>query len=655
MVAPAVSIFRGFQRVRRIHPCEGVLVKVCMNRFALSLRRNRLLGAATLIAAGVVFGSYGSAQSAPTGTVDTNSKPIVLTGGDERPAFSLNGDWHSIPDPYYAGLYDFHGHESKRGWYLNRKAKPGDTSPIEYDFAQSPVLHVPGDWNTQDPELFLYEGPMWYEKDFDYNVKLGTRVFLRVGAANYKSIFWVNGKRICDHTGGFTAFACEVTPALVDGHNFIVAVVDDTRRADGVPTTKTDWFNYGGLTREIGLIDVPQAFIDQYDLHLNRADRTEVDGWVHVMNSQPGESVEISIPELKATTTAKTDANGRAVIQFHPSGLKLWSPESPTVYRVRLTAGVDSLQDEIGFRTIEVRGTEILLNGKPVFLRGVSIHAEAPYRTGRAYSYKDAATLLGWAKELGCNYVRLAHYPHDEAMLHTADKLGLMVWSENPVYWAVEFDNPDVYANAQNQLDEEINTSRNHASIILWSMANETPVNEARTKFISSLADHARSLDPTRLITAALLVHGTDDTKIVDDPLGAALDVIGTNEYIGWYERHPEDIDKFTWQIAYQKPVIMSEFGAGAKAGLHGGPDDRWTEEYQANVYRHQIVMLNKIAQLRGMSPWVLMDFRSPVRVLPGIQDGFNRKGLISDQGQKKQAFYVLQKAYLDKAVGKAE
>ena len=109
------------------------------------------------------------------------------------------------------------------------------------------------------------------------------------------------------------------------------------------------------------------------------------------------------------------------------------------------------------------------------------------------------------------------------------------------------------------------------------------------------------------------------------------------------------------WQIDYQKPLIVSEFGAGAKAGLHGGENQRWTEEYQANVYRHQLPMLNKIAQLRGMSPWVLMDFRSPNRPLAGIQDEFNRKGLISEQGQKKLAFYVLQKAYKDGTIGKAE
>ena len=179
-------------------------------------------------------------------------------------------------------------------------------------------------------------------------------------------------------------------------------------------------------------------------------------------------------------------------------------------------------------------------------------------------------------------------------------------------------------------------------------MANETPNNPARTQFIETLAGRARAMDATRLITAALLVRAQGNTKIVDDPLGQALDVIGVNEYIGWYEGHPESADVTQWDIAYQKPLIVSEFGADAKAGLHGGDDQRWTEEYQANVFRHQLPMLNKIAQLRGMSPWVLMDFRSPNRPLAGIQDEFNRKGLVSDQGQKKQAFFVLQKAYKD-------
>jgi beta-glucuronidase len=468
----------------------------------------------------------------------------------------------------------------------------------------------------------------------------------------------VNGKKVCEHEGGYTAFNCEVTEQVHAGANFVVAAVDNTRHEDNIPTLETDWWNYGGLHRSVSLIEVPEVFIDQYDVHLSRTEDSVIEGWVKFQGPLPamsGTKVSVEIPELKAKMATTSDKMG--VVGFHGKveGLQRWSPENPKLYKVEIRAGSDVIEDLIGFRTIETRGTEILLNGKPVFLRGVSIHAEAPYRTGRANTEKDAETLLGWAKELGCNFVRLAHYPHDESMLRTADRMGLMVWSENPVYWALQFDNPKVLDKAEQQLDEEINTYRNHASIVLWSMANETPNTPARTKFIETEAARARELDPTRLITAALLVRAQGHTKIVDDKLGEALDVIGTNEYIGWYEQHPETADVTDWSIAYEKPLIMSEFGGDAKAGLHGGENDRWTEEYQASIYRHQLGMLNRIGKLRGMSPWVLMDFRSPNRPLVGIQDEFNRKGLISDQGEKKQAFFILQKAYKDQTVGKAE
>jgi beta-glucuronidase len=307
----------------------------------------------------------------------------------------------------------------------------------------------------------------------------------------------------------------------------------------------------------------------------------------------------------------------------------------------------------MGFRTVEASGTKILLNGEPIFLRGVCIHAEAPYRTGRAWSDKDAETLLGWVHDLGGNYVRLAHYPHDQRMTRLADRMGILVWSEIPVYWAVQFEKPEVLAKAEQQLTEMIR--RNKASVILWSVANETPVNADRTRFLTTLVNTAHSLDPTRLVTAALLVKTNGNVKTVDDPLGNVLDVIGANEYIGWYEHQPEDADITEWRVPYDKPLIMSEFGGEAKAGLHAAETERFSEEFQANLYRHQLVMLNKIPQLRGMSPWILMDFRSPRRALPGLQDYFNRKGLISDQGEKKKAFYVLQKAYKEKTIGRPD
>ena len=598
---------------------------------------------------------------AQTNTTQTNT--TLLVDIDHRPATSLNGDWHVIVDQYATGLYDFHQNLRKDGFFLNVPFDPTG-HPQDYNFANAPTLKVPGDWNTQRPALFYYEGPIWYEKDFEHTANPNTRTFLHIGAANYRTFVWVNTKKVCEHEGGFTPFDCDITGFLKDGKNFVVLSVDNTRIADGVPTLQTDWWNYGGLTRDVSLVEVPTQFIDDYDLHLSRTNHNLIEGYVHVEGSLPGVPVTVDIPELHAHAVAKTDDQSRAAFSLAAKSLGLWSPENPKLYKVEFLSGSDKIEDEIGFRTIETRGTQILLNGQPVFLRGISIHAEAPYRTGRAYSQKDVDTLLGWAKELGCNYVRLAHYPHDERMTRTADRLGLMVWSEIPDYWALQFDNPAVLAKSKQQLGEMIRRDRNKASIILWSIANETPSTPARTKYLTTMADFTRQLDPTRLVTAALLVrteknsNGVGTIKIVDDPLGSALDVIGANEYIGWYEQNLTGPDTTTWDIRYQKPLIMSEWGAGAKAGLHapaGAKPPIWTEEYQAEVYRHQIPMLNRIPQLRGVSPWVLMDFRSPRRDNPGLQDNFNRKGLISDQGVKKQAFFILQKAYDDKTLGKPE
>jgi beta-glucuronidase len=233
-------------------------------------------------------------------------------------------------------------------------------------------------------------------------------------------------------------------------------------------------------------------------------------------------------------------------------------------------------------------------------------------------------------------------------MVRMADSLGVMVWAEVPVYWTIQWENRATLANARNQLTELITRDRNRAAVILWSMANETPPSEPRLAFLRALASRARELDPTRLITAALELHYRFEDGIlsIDDPFGRDLDVIAINEYLGWYVGLPALADSVRWESAYDKPLIVSEFGAGALQGYHADAETRWSEEYQASVYRHQVAMLQRIPFLRGMTPWILTDFRSPRRPLPGIQDFWNRKGLISDRGIRKQAFFVLQQHY---------
>src|ERR1019366_4883985 len=230
-------------------------------------------------------------------------------------------------------------------------------------------------------------------------------------------------------------------------------------------------------------------------------------GWVKLNGGRARQQVSIRIPEAGVSASVATDANGYAALSV-PAKLTLWSPENPKLYEVTIASDTDSVRERIGFRTIETKGTDILLNGRPVFLRGVSIHEEAPFRSGRAWSKEDARTLLGWAKEMGCNFVRLAHYPHNENMIREADRMGLMVWSETPVYWTISWENPDTFANASNQLAESMARDKNRAAIVLWSVANETPVNDARNAFLRKLVAQVRSADSTRLVTAAMLHHG---------------------------------------------------------------------------------------------------------------------------------------------------
>jgi beta-glucuronidase len=574
---------------------------------------------------------------------------LQIANPESRTTIDLNGDWNIIADPYDVGLTDYRGKIRDDGYYRNAKPRDG-YDLVEYSFDKSEMLRVPGDWNSQRDKFFLYEGSIWYKRDFNYTPKPGTRAFLHVGAANYAAKAWINGEFACEHEGGFTPFDCEVTKLVRPGANFVVIHVNNTRKREAVPTTVTDWWNYGGLTRDVSLIEVPSSFIQDYSVQLQRGARDQISGWVQ-LSDPAAQNVTVRIPELKVEQAVQTDRAGRAEFTLSAANLQLWSPESPKLYAVEIESGADRVREEIGFRTIEVRGDEILLNGKPIFLRGICIHEEAPYRSGRAYSTEDARTLLGWVKELNANFVRLAHYPHNRHMTREADRMGLLVWSEIPVYWMIDYTNPKTLASARQQLMEMITRDRNRASIVLWSVANETPVNEERMKFLRELIASARKLDPTRLITAAMDTTRRDKGSVtINDPLASELDVIGVNEYIGWYGGKPEDAPNTKWINPYGKPLIMSEFGGGAKFGLHGGTNQKFTEEYQENLFRQQIAMLKQIPFLRGTSPWILMDFRSPRRPLPGIQDFYNRKGLLSEKGEKKKAFYVMQEWYARKA-----
>ena len=574
-----------------------------------------------------------------------------------RPSQSLNGQWRFIMDPYETGYRNHrnwvpfdvkdYGKASAKPYWTNKKPEnPSDR--VEYDFDTSPLINVPGDWNHQKPELLYYEGTAWYKTDFKHEQEPGQRVFLYFSSSNYETDVYLNGEKLGKHQGGFDPFMFEITQ-YVKANNFLIVRVDNKRKKERVPNLTTDWWNYGGLTGDIKLISVPETYIKNYHLQLDLNNPERIKGYVALDGNQLRQTIAIRIPEIGINETFKTNSAGYAEIDFSAKNIKKWYPDRPKLYRVDIIGDTDKTYDDIGFRTIKTKGTDILLNGQSIFLRGISLHAENPSKPGRVTSPEECKKLMEWAEELNCNFIRLAHYPHSEHMARLADEKGIMLWEEIPVYWGIDYENEKAYDQAVNQLKSLVHRDKNRSSVIIWSMANETPNTKARLDFLKNLKKTASEIDPNRLISAALERDETPGLKVMEitDPFASEVDLLSCNEYVGWYGSTPDECAKVTWDLSeHNKPFCVSEFGGGALYNHHGVKEQRWTEEYQKYLYEEQLKMLRKIPSLRGMTPWILVDFRSPRRNLPIIQEGWNRKGLISNQGYKKQAFYVLKQFY---------
>ena len=617
---------------------------------------------------------------------------------DSRDAVSLNGTWNLIVDPMGVGNPGgFFG-----GW-ASARTPANDWTLMEYSYQSSRQVRVPGDFNTQFEDLFFYRDGVWYQRFFDAKPESGKRYHLWFGGSNYETTVFLNGEPVTHLKGGYVPFSVDMTDELLSGENDLVVRVNNRLGEDTVPTARTDWWPYGGLVRDVMLVETPEQYLlnAKFDLSKNKQG---IEGSIQGRGFKSGETVQVSVPALNVNVSAKFDSQGKA--EWRASAKPaLWSPESPVLYDVVIAAGDDRLVDRVGFRTIETKGTMILLNGEPIRFKGISTHEEPIGREGAAYSRADMAALFSEAKALGVNFIRAAHYPYNRYAAQLADEMGLLLWEEAPVYWNIQWENPETLAIARDQLSRLIQRDWNRASVVVWSVANETPYSKPRMKFLGQLIDDVRGLDDSRLVSAALLGDMRRELKeaglhlaaygvtqdwvsaeerekfqkildaagdhapasdagfnlVIDDPLGELVDIVSYNEYFGWYYARgiapalgvdEKTIRKLMFQFmphvtigsAFDKPMHISEFGAGAKAGKRG--DGVWTEDYQAEVYRAQTTMLANSPQVQGMTPWILKDFRAMLRSLPGIQDYRNRKGLIDENGRRKLAFYVLSDFY---------
>jgi beta-glucuronidase len=553
-----------------------------------------------------------------------------LVAMDGRQGESLDGSWHFITDPYDTCL--------RAGWFREAD-EPG--YPVDYDYDHWPEVTVPSCWNTQKPEWYLYEGSGIYCRNFSYHEQpLGERAFLQFEAVQYKAYVFLNGQCVALHEGGSTPFCVEVTGRLKETNRLIV-VASNQRDPHGVPTDNTDWFNYGGIYRDVTLVRTPKTVITGWFVRLERGSgfgAIAVDFTVDGASSGVG---RLSIPELSIEAEIPFRyGKAHAVIPARP---ELWSPESPKLYAVTLSVGEDALRDRIGFREVVVKEGKILLNGEPRFLSGICVHEDTP-ELGKCTSDEVIRKTISDLKDLHGCFLRLAHYPHSRRFAQIADEMGVLLWEEIPVYWAIDFGRRSTYRNAENQLREVITRDRNRASVIIWSVGNENADTDLRLRFMSDLAATAHQMDDSRLVSAACLVNQKE--WAIQDRLEEALDVIGLNEYCGWYVTDFHRLTEILEHSRPDKPVVVTEFGCGARAGLHGPASEKWTEEFQADLFQKQFAVLRSCPYIQGTTPWILYDFRSPRR-LNRYQEGYNRKGLVdADHKKRKLAFSVVSEAY---------
>ncbi len=558
---------------------------------------------------------------------------------------SLNGKWAVLTDIMDMGVQKRWGNPVENSDLLQLN---------ELQYEGGATLSVPGDWNSQEPEFFYYEAPIWYQRSF-YHTKgrEGERHFLHFAAVANHAMVYLNGVKLGEHHGGFTPFQFEVTDLLKSGKNGVVVRVDNRRGVNTIPALTFDWWNYGGITRDVDLITTPQTYIKEYWVRLKKGtlDRIIVDVELDGANCK-GEYITLNIAGTEVEKRLKTDAKGHASVELK-ADLELWSPQHPKLYDVTLATSTDKVEDRIGFRSFTVKGADILLNGEPIFLRGINIHEEIARDRRRSIDLNDAQYLCNEAQALGCNFIRLSHYPHNEYMVRLCEERGMIMWEEIPVWQSINFADTTVCNHITQMMQEMIHRDKNRCGIAIWSISNEThPVAKNRNEFLIALANKCREWDDTRAVSSAIdkIFYPKNDSSrlVLQDPLAQHLDIIGINKYMGWYQKWLDKPENTQWETIAEKPVIISEFGAEAIYANYGDGENlnSWSEDYMSQAYKDNLRSFDQIPNLRGTAPWILFDFRSPRRAHAMYQQGWNRKGLISPEGKRKRAWYIMREYY---------
>ena len=581
---------------------------------------------------------------------------------NDRPSRLLDGEWG-----FFADNMGAFGLKRSRNVFEGLKPEEEDRA-IEYDIDGFDQITVPADWNTQKKEYLLFEGFGWYARKVSLGaaeisaLEAGQRLFLRLDGVNYAVDVWWNGEKIGSAEVPFLPLSFEVDPEQVKEENLLVIRVDARRAAHRIPSERYDWFNYGGLIRSVRLVTTPERFIASAAYHSTQIlDRQESKSIVkgcyayELQGPDPqwgGHSLELEIPELDYKRSIElSQASG--TFDLNDLSVELWQPGQARLYTARLALSkdgqvVDQVEQQIGFKQIECIGTEMRVNQEPFYLKGIALHEERlGDEGGKPRNLQDIQDLLDLAQETGCNFMRLAHYPYDEAWLRECDRRGLLVWDEIPVYWEVTYTDERTEKIICQSARRMVEVSRGHACILCHALANETWELPGRGRVMGAAFHAIKQLDPSIPATAAFnapFQNNVYDVECVEHSIYEHVDVVGLNEYGGWYNPPVKELPKANIVVG-SKPLFVTEFGAAGPLGRHGKSDQLWNVDSQKAIYEEQLAMFERCENLSGWTPWVLKDFRSTLRA-NAFQKGWNRKGLVGPNGEKKPVFELIQRAF---------
>jgi beta-glucuronidase len=560
----------------------------------------------------------------------------------------------------------------------------GDQRWFEGLPAEAREMPVPASYNDIYPEGEIHDhvGDAWYETTIRVPAGwAGERIVLRFEAATHRAVVWVNGEQVAQHEGGYLPFEAEITELVRPGDELLISVaVNNVLNWQSIPpgiVEETpagprqsyfhDFFNYAGLHRSVWVYRTPASYIS--DVTVVTDLRGSTGGIRYEVEAQGADGLELQVAIRDVDGTEVARASGwRGELQIddvHP-----WRPGEGYLYDL----GVELVEDgdtpvdvyslPVGIRTVEVDGTRFLINGEPFYFRGFGKHEDSAVR-GKAHDdplmVHDFA-LMDW---IGANSFRTSHYPYAEEVLDYADRHGIVLIDECPAVglnatlasilggtsfttFSPETINEETREVHAQTIREMVARDKNHPGVVMWSIANEpeswTPESRA---YFEPLAVETRSLDSSRPVAFANLFLATPDRDVISD----LFDVLMLNRYQGWYV-YPGDLtaaeealesELQAWTAKYDKPIIFSEYGADAVAGLHALGQSLWTEEYQAALLTTFHRVFDRFDAVVGEHVWNFADFATAVGT--NRVDG-NKKGVFTRERRPKAAAHLLRERW---------